>query len=247
MGITLSFIRANCQKQDMTANLVQSQKKVEENQSFLLPNAEKTYDKYFQKITELQAGDIIIHAQCKFCNHPLRAQAEEQWELTKGQAGKGSYRLVIKFLNEHVDEYDGIKFNHQNVSVHLNHHYEQQLKRLRYREYGQKLAEIQNYKIAKDEMFDTLIQATQLKFFELAADPDLDLIKQAESMTKLTKSILEIYVTQAKLRGDIDTIDMYKEKFQNIIVNFIAKEPNSIRQRELIEQLDVAKAELKDT
>lgn len=235
------------QKQNMTSNLAQSQKKAEENQKFLLPNAEKTYDKYFQKITELQAGDIIVRPQCKFCNHPLRSQAEEQWEMTKGQSGKGSYRLVIKFLNEHADEYGGIKFNHQNVSVHLNGHYEQQLKRLRYREYGQNLVDIQNYKIAKDEQFNALIQATQLKFFEVASDPDIDLVKQSAAMTQLTKSILEIYVVQAKLRGDIDTIDMYKEKFQNIIVNFIAKEPDSTRQRELIEQLDMAKSELKET
>lgn len=217
---------------------------MEENQNFLLPNAEKTYDKYFEKITELQADDIIVHHQCKFCNHPLRAEAEEQWELTKGQSGKGSYRMVAKFLNEHADEYDGVKFNHQNISVHLNNHYEQQLKRLWLREYGQHLAGIMNYKIGKDEMFETMIQATQLKFFEMAANPDLDPVKQADIMTKLSKSILEIAVTQAKLRGDIDTIDIYKEKFHNIIVNFIAKDPEG--QRDLIEQLDLAKSELKD-
>lgn len=220
--------------------------KVEENQKFLLPVAEKTYDKYFQKITELQANDVIVHHQCKFCNHPLRSQAEEQWELTKGQAGKGSYKLVIKFLNEHADEYDGVKFNYQNVSVHLNNHYEQQLKRLWLREYGRNLAEVMNYKISKDESFEALAQSTQLKFFEIAANPDLDLLKQAEMMTKLTKSLLEIAMAQAQLRGDIDTIDVYKEKFHNIIVNYIAKDQNS-NQRELIEQLDMAKSELKET
>lgn len=236
----------NYQKQDTTANLAQSEEKVRENQKFLLPNAEKTYDKYFEKITKLQANDVIVHHQCKFCNHPLRAQAEAKWELTKGQHGKGSYSLVTKFLNEHADEYDGVQFNYQNVSVHLNNHYEQQLKRLWLREYGQHLAGIMNYKISKDEMFEALIQATQLKLFEMAANPDVDVVKQADMMTKLTKSILDIAVVQAKLRGDIDTIDIYKEKFQNIIINFIAKEPNSTRQRELIEQLDLAKIDLKD-
>lgn len=233
------------QKQDMTANLDQSQKKVGENQQFLLPNVEKTYDKYFEKITKLQADDVIVHNQCKLCNHPLRAEAEAKWELTKGQHGKGSYSLVIKLLNEHSDDYDGVKFNYQNVSVHLNHHYEQQLKRLWLREYGQRLAEIMNYKVSKDEMFEAMIQTIQLKFFEMAANPDIDTVKQADMITKLTKSILEIAVVQAKLRGDIDTIDVYKEKFQNIIVNFIAKEQDSARQRELIEQLDLAKSELK--
>ena len=237
----------NYQKPDMTAaNLTQSQKKVQESQEFLLPKAEKTYDKYFKQITELQAGDVIVQSSCKFCNHPLRAEAESKWELTKGQHGKGSYSLVTKFLNEHEDEH-GVHFCYQNVSVHLNNHYEQQLKRVRLREYGQHLAGIMNYKIGKDEQFEALSQSTQLKFFEIASDPDIDLLKQADMMTKLTKALLDIAMTQAKLRGDVDAIDLYKEKFQNIIVNFIAKESDSTRQRELIEQLDMAKSELKET
>lgn len=246
MGTIWSFIRTSYQKQDMTANLEQSQKKVQENQQFLLPNAEKAYDKYFKKITELQVDDVIINNQCKFCTHPMRAEAEAKWELTKGQNGKGSYSLVTKFLNEHSDEY-GVQFHYQNVNVHLNNHYEQQLKKLWMREYGQHLAGIMNYKIGKDEMFEAMIQATQLKLFEMAANPDIDVVKQADMMAKLTKSILDIVVVQAKLRGDIDTIDIYKEKFQNIIVNFIAKEQDSTSQRELIEQLDLAKTELKET
>ena len=89
-----------------------------------------------------------------------------------------------------------------------------------------------------------MIQTTQLKFFEMAANPDIDVVKQADMMTKLSKSILDISVVQAKLRGDIDMIDVYKEKFHNIIVNFIGKDPDS--KRDLIEQLDMAKAELRD-
>lgn len=217
---------------------------MEKNAELLLPNVQKTYDKYFKKITELQAGDIIVSPQCKFCNHPLRAEAEAKWELTKGQGGRGSYAMVLKFLNDASDDYGGVKFNHQNISTHLNHHYEQQLKRVWMREYGQTIIAAVNYKIGQEETFEALTQACQMKFFELAANPDIDPVKQADMMTKLTKAILDIKITQAKLRGDIDTIDMYKEKFYNIIVNFIAKEQDTTRQRELIEQLDLAKVEL---
>lgn len=230
----------------MIANLAQSQNKVNEDQNFLLPSAEKTYETYFKKITELQAGDVIIRKQCKFCNHPLRAEAEAKWEQTKGQNGKGNYSSVKKILNDNADKYDGVRFNQQNISVHLNHHYEQQLKRMWLREYGRHLADIMNYKIGKDEMFEAMIQATQLKLFEMAANPDVDVVKQADMIAKLTKSILDIAMVQSKLRGDIDTIDIYKEKFQNIIVNFIAKGQDSTHQRELLEQLDMAKLELKD-
>lgn len=234
------------QKLSMTSNIEQSKKKAEENQKLLIPEINKTYDKYFKKISELQAKDVIVNHQCKFCNHPLRAEAETKWEQTKGQTGRGSYSLVLKFLNEHAEEH-GVTFNFQNISVHLNHHYEQQLKRLQLREYGRHLADVMNYKIVKEEMFEAMIQAMQLKLFEVAANPDIDPVKQADMMSKLAKSVLDISIVQAKLRGDIDTIDIYKEKFQNIIVNFITKEQDPARQRELIEQLDMAKSELKET
>lgn len=225
-------------------NQDQSLKKVEENEKFLLPEVEKKYDQYFDKITELKVGDIITHPQCKLCNHPLRAEAEAKWEQTKGGRTRGSYTLVIKFLNEHAAEHGGITFKYQNVSVHLNHHYEQQLKRLWLREYGRHLADIMNYKTTKDEMFEALIQAQQLKLFETAANPELDPIKQADTMVKLNKAILETSIVQAKFRGDIDTIDIYKEKFHRIIVNYITNEKDPVRHRELIEQLDLAKNEI---
>lgn len=54
----------------------------------------------------------------------------------------------------------------------------------------------------------------------------------------------EAFVIQAKLRGDIDTLtlDVYKDKVQNVIANFISSEEDTSRQRELLEQLDLAKA-----
>lgn len=232
--------------EESTTHLAQSQRKVAANKSLLIPSIEQAYTKYFEKITELQAGDIITSAQCKFCNHPMRAEAESKWEQTKGRGGKGSYSMVIKFLNEHeqFEEHGGVKFNLQNVSVHINHHYEQQLKRIQMREYGKHLASIMNYKVGKEEMFEGMIQSFQLKLFETAANMDLDAGKQVSMMTQLGKQILETSMVQAKLRGDIDTLDVYKDKVQNVIVNFISSEKDTTRQRELLEQLDIAKAEL---
>jgi len=192
----------------------------------------------------LQAGDIIVHAQCKFCNHPLRAEAEAMWEKSKGRSGKGSYSSVLKVLNENSEKYDGVKFNYQNISVHLNHHYEQQLKRLWMREYGRHLTNIIDHKISKDEMFEGMIQALQLKLFETASDPDLDPSKVADIMAKLAKAIVDTSVAQAKLRGEVDTLDIYKEKVHNVMVNFIASEAGISSQRDLLEKLDLAKAEL---
>jgi hypothetical protein len=230
--------------QNQPTNLTQSQKKAEANSSLLAPSVIKPYERYFDKITELKAGDIIVHAQCKLCNHPLRSEAEAKWEQTKGRAGRGSYAMVIKFLNEKADEYDGVKFNYQNVSVHINHHYEQQLKRMWMREYGRHLKAVVDDKITKDEMFEGIIQSLLMTFFEIAANPDIDPLKQADTMTKLEKSIADASDAQSKLSGDINTLDVYKEKVQNVIVNFISTEKDTVRQRELLQQLDIARAEL---
>jgi len=204
---------------------------------------QKKYDKYFEKVTELQVGDIIISPLCKLCHHPLRKEAEAKWEQSKGLHGKGNCTMVIRFLNDHADEHGGIKFNHQNVSVHLNHHYEQQLKRLWLREYGKNLAAVMEERVHREEMFEALTQAMQLKLFEMAANPEVDIVRQTDAMVKMTKSILDISMVQAKLRGDIDTVDAFKEKFQHIIVQFIASETDTERQKELIRQLDLAKEE----
>lgn len=222
-------------------HLSQSKKKVEENNKFLIPEIENSHKRYFDKITEITAGDIITVPQCKLCNHPLRSDAEAKWEQTKGNSHKGSYTLVLKFLNDNSEP--GVKFNYHNVSVHMNHHYEQQIKRIRMREYGRNLASVINYKISKEEMFEGMIQALQLKLFEMASNPELDEAKQADIMAKLSKAISDASVTQAKLRDDVNVIDVYKEKVQNIIVNFIAKD-DAQEQKELLQRLDMARAEL---
>lgn len=227
--------------QDKSDNLAQSKKRANEGDSFLVPSIEKAQDRYFKKVTELQAGDVIVSKYCKFCTHPLRAEAEAKWETTKGTHGRGNYSLVLRFLNEKVTD---IKFNYANVLNHLANHYEQQQKRMWLREYGNHLSEIMNYQIAKEQSFEMLKHALQLKFFEAASDPHLESPKQADMMTKLTKSILDIEVVAAKLRGDIDTIDVYKQKFQTLIVNLITGEKDKDRQRQMLEKVDRFKDEI---
>ncbi len=221
--------------------LAQSQKKTESDQSLLAPGIEKTYEKYFKQITELQAGDVIIRHDCKLCNHPLRAEAEAKWEQTKGNSGKGNHSLVLRLLNEKSED---MKFNFQNVSNHLLHHYEQQQRRMWMREYGKRLGESMNQKIEKDKMFEAMTHTMQLKLYEIAANPELDVAKQADIMTRLTKSVLDIQIVQAKLRGDIDTIDVYKQQFHNIVVNLILDERDPERKRDLLERLDTLKEQM---
>ena len=117
------------------------------------------------------------------------------------------------------------------------------MKRMWMREYGSKLKEAMDVKIQKDEQFEVMIQATQLKLFEIFSNPTLDSHKQVDMISKLTKTILEISVVQAKLKGDIDTIDVYRQNFQKIVVNFISDLPQE-RQKEMLERIDKVKGEM---
>ena len=231
-------------KTDNTQNpLAQSTKRVEENKELLIPSLEKSVGGFLKKVSTMQAGDVIVHPTCKLCHHPLRSEAEVKWEQTRGSHGKGNISMVTKFLNDRADEYDGVKFNQQNVTAHLTNHYDQQMKRMWLRHYGQHLSDIMNYKIGKDEMFEGILQTLHYKLHETAANPDLDPVKQADMLSKYTKSAIEVVVLQSKLRGEFDTLDLYKEKFHQIIVHYIA-EKDVDRQRELFQRLDDAKNEI---
>lgn len=196
---------------------------------------------YFDKITEMQAGDIIVKGNCKLCNHPLRNQAELKWEQSKSSNGKGNCSAIARFLNESTEHNDGITFSSININHHMLNHYEQQQRRIWLREYGKHLASVMNYKINRDSMFETLLQSMYMKMMEVASDPTLDSVKQAETMTKLTKSIGEICMAQARLRGEIEPVEAFKEKFHQIIVSFITTEKDPNRQRLLMNHLEKLK------
>lgn len=233
------------QNQNQNTDLTQSKihsGDIDKESHFVIPSLERDYEKYFKKITDLKAGDVIVRKSCKLCNHPLRAEAEQKWEQTKGGGHMGSYTMVQRHINAMVPEGEA-RFSIQNITNHISHHYEQQMKRMWLREYGGKLKEIMDAKIQKDEQFEVMIQAVQLKLFETFSNPNLEPHKQVDMISKLTKTILDISVVQAKLKGDIDTIDIYKRNFQKIVVNFISDLPQE-NQKEMLEKIDKVKGEM---
>jgi hypothetical protein len=226
--------------------LSQSIQRVEDNQRFLLPGIETTYEELFIKLSEMQAEEIVIDPHCRFCNHALRADAEQKWEQTKGKGGIGSYTLVQKYLNDHLEP-DATKFSVALVSSHIRLHYEQQVKKMWMQEYGKNFTAMMRYRVSKDQMFEAMIQSQQFKLLEVLANPELEEHKRVDLVTKLSKSICDVAMVQAKLRGDVDHIDVFKEKFQNIIVQFISGEPDDNKKKEWIQRMDMIKAELLGT
>ena len=95
-----------------------------------------------------------------------------------------------------------------------------------------------NYKISQDQQFEMLCKALEDKFLEIGSNPHLDPVKQADIMTKLSKSILEIVAIQCKMRGDLEVVSVLTEKFIGVWLHMIAAQESPETKQELVVALD---------
>lgn len=210
---------------------------------FELPGIDLAYDRVFKQITKLEDGDIIIRANCKFCHHPARAEAEKKFE----QGNRTSYSLVLKFFKDWEaknPDVDVPPMNMMNVRSHLLNHYLQQERRIMMREYGENIKEMMNYKIHQDQRFDMLRSSLELKLHEIAADRSLDPNKQADTMSKLTKAICDIEITRAKLKNQLDAEQAMLEKCANAWSHAIRLTEHPEVKRILIDAMETFEASL---
>ncbi len=180
-------------------------------------NVEKTYDKIFKHMSKLTEGDIIKRKDCKFCNHPIRFEAEAEFEKRSR-----SFRPVLKFFHDwdKNNPDSGLKpMNDVNVRNHLLQHYAQQEKKKWIAEYGERVTEMMNYKIDKEKRFEMMSVVLEMKLHDIASDITLDPLKQVETLTKITKAILDVNVIQARLSGEIKPVTVFIEKFQHIFAH----------------------------
>lgn len=211
---------------------------------FDIPAVSKSYDSLFKEITKLEEGDVIVRQNCKFCTHPLRAEAERKFE----QGNRTSYTLVLKFFQEHEKTNPELPtMNLSNIKAHILNHYIQQEKRAWMREYSGRLTEIMNYKISQDRMFEMLSATLEMKLHEIASDPTLDPLKQADTMTKIVKSKLEVIVVQNRLRGEMDAVNILTETLQNVWFHQIKSEKDPLVKRSLIRCLDAFQSKMEGT
>ena len=68
-----------------------------------------------------------MKSNCKFCNHPLRANAEERFE----KGNRTSYMVVERVFRDYEAEHpDAERMSSQGIRNHLKTHYMQQEKQL---------------------------------------------------------------------------------------------------------------------
>jgi hypothetical protein len=204
-----------------------------------LPAVERNYQSLFKEITKFDEGDLILRPNCKFCNHPIRSEAELKWEKTN------SYAVVQKMFDDYREQHpQAPKMNYQNIKNHVWNHYKAQEKKIFLKEYGDRLQEFLNYKVNKDKMFEGLSAALEMQLMDIASNPTVDQIKKADAMTKIGKMLVDITVTQARLRGELETINVMAEKFMNIWVHIIGNQKDETVRKQLMDALDTFQEEM---
>lgn len=198
-----------------------------------LAKSEKLYQDYFQELSKLQQDDIISRPNCKFCVHPARQEAEQKWEQT------GVYASVERFFENYRKEHpEAPRMSFLNIKNHLLNHYEQQQKKVWLREYSDRLLAVMNKRVTDEQRMDLMKQQFEMKLHEIASDPTLDPIKQVDAMTKLGKVILDIAVTGAKLRGELQSVHLVTEKLTNVWVSTIQQQNDPKIKKILLDSLD---------
>lgn len=217
--------------------LVQSQAKHET--IVPLNKIESTYDEYFHELTKLQEDDIIVRSNCKFCTHPARAEAELKFEKS------GHYASVERFFEDWSKTHpDDPVMNPMNIRNHILNHYLQQQKRIWLREYSERLLSIMNKRISDDQRLDMLKHQFEMKLHEIASDPTIPPLKAADAMAKMGKVVVDITLTIAKLRGEIQTVQVVMEKFSDAWERLILRQQDPQMRRALVQSLEFFQSDL---
>lgn len=209
-----------------------------DSNAIAIPEVEQAHTAWFAELSKLEEGDIIFRNDCKFCNHRLRAQAEQKWEETH------NFSLVKKFFEDNWQEGDPKNWHFNNIKGHLIRHYERQARQIMIREYGDRIRAMLNYKLSRDQQLEMLATSLYMKYVEIGADDSLDELKAADTQIKITKMLLEIIAMQARLRGELDTVSVLSEKFKNIWVQLITGEKNPEVKAKLTQYLETFREEM---
>lgn len=195
---------------------------------------DRTYNELFNAVSELDENNLIVRRNCKFCNHPIRHDAEKKWEQVAG-----SFSPVKKFFETWEKDNPGYpKMNGQNIRNHLLTHYAKQEQRLWLQEYAKECQSYMNYKISQDHRFEMLRAVIEKQLFDVGSNPTLDVIKKSDQMVKLTKSLLDIDECQAKLRGDLKPVSVITERFMDVWLHVINSQENEQTKIQLLSALD---------
>jgi len=204
------------------------------------PDLEKLSTSIFQIIDSCPSSEVVMRSNCKFCCHPVRQKAEEQYE----RSNRTGFSLVEKIFREYeTSNPDYPKISYSAIRSHLVYHYAQQEKQIRLKEYSANLRNWLNYRAGNGEKLEIMKSTLEMKFHDVASLSSIEPSKQADTLSKLTAAILSVINTQAQLTGDIDSASLVKTHFMNVWANVISAQKNPIIKQELVAALEMFREE----
>lgn len=207
-----------------------------------LQHLENKCDSFITRLSEFEEEHVIKRVNCKFCNHPARKEAEEHYERT------GSYAPVQRFFDDYHEKHpDTPKMSFRNLKGHLDHHYDQQQKKLQISEYCKFLNDIIRERREREISLDTLYSSAEIKYYEIMADNLMDKAKQIDSVTKLGKLLIDIHKCQTEAGRDVKPVNILIDKVTNVWHHAITSEEDPKVQRRLLEVLDLFQNEMQKT
>lgn len=207
-----------------------------------LADARHIYETYFAEMTRLDENDIVCNVKCKFCNHPMRFEAEELWEQTRSVLRLKSF--FDKYRKEKPDDPHRYAMNSSNIRAHIYNHYFDQQRKIRVREYCARLPELLEHQLQQDRLFDMLLVTMQERYLDVVSDEAMEKAKRSDAIIKLVGQMLKVVELQARLKGELRTVHVMAEKFLNVWVNAIQSEQDDTVKRRLIEALDIFKEQI---
>lgn len=205
---------------------------VEHNDILPLAHVSNKYHQFVRRATEVEEV-IQTRQNCKFCTHPARQGAEEQWE--RG----GNFSAVYRFFEEyHAKNPDSPEMSLDNVKRHIERHYKQQLKKMRMQEYGEYLKNVMQERVDQIDTIEALSSSLQVKYLDVASDTELESLRQVDGMVKLAKIIVDILRFKAELSGDLKQINIFAEKVMNVFTRTIENEQDDSVKRKYLELIN---------
>jgi len=188
---------------------------------------------YFDLINRLDKDDYIEDGRCKFCQHPLRQEAEEIWERTH------RFRTVVEFFQK-----GNQPMTMKNVRTHIRNHYLRQEQLVMRRHYAERLLPVINHKIDKMkriETFLTMLEDKAWKYASLEHENDMNAQKSDDMLIKIVKELVNLIKLQAELEGDLRPVQVVVDKVQQIFVNVMSKIDDPKLKMEVTKELESLK------
>jgi len=193
---------------------------------------------YTEKLRKVP--DVIKRPNCKFCNSPNRAEAEEKYEET------GNARAVYRFLADDKKE----DISCIAVENHLKKHYFSQKRNELLKDYAENFEQFVVLKRDKRSQLLERIAILNKEMYELAAMSqygDLDeRRKSSESIKKIAECILAHEKEIELMDESMKPVDIVIKHLQQVISDEIKGTNSEEVKRALMNVIDKCYSSLKD-